>query len=42
MANANFKGRQAGTLKRKSTITDPSLGNYKITIDEDCFQCNFS
>ena len=37
MANANFKGRQAGTLKRKTTINDPSLGNYKITIDEDCF-----
>ena len=37
MANATFKGRQAGTLKRRSTITDPSLGNYKITIDEDCF-----
>lgn len=37
MANVTFKGRQAGTLKRRSTITDPSLGNYKITIDEDCF-----
>lgn len=37
MSNLKFKGRQAGTLKRRSTITDPSLGNYKITIDEDCF-----
>lgn len=37
MANEKFKGRQAGTFKRRSTITDPSLGNYKITVDEDSF-----
>lgn len=37
MANPNFKGRQSGTLKRKSMIEDPALGNYKISIDEDCF-----
>ncbi len=36
MANPNFKGRQTGTIKRKSVITDPVLGNYKISIDEDC------
>jgi hypothetical protein len=37
MSNPKFKGRQAGTVKRKSMIEDPSLGNYKISIDEDCF-----
>jgi hypothetical protein len=37
MANTNFKGRQAGTIKKKSIIEDPVLGNYKIIIDEGCY-----
>ena len=41
MANPNFKGRQIGTLKKKSTINDPLLGNYKINIDEDCLNVIF-
>lgn len=37
MANPNFKGRQPGQIKVKSTIIDPALGDYKIVFDEDSF-----
>jgi hypothetical protein len=37
MANPNFKGRQAGSIKKTSSIEDPALGDYKIIIDEDSF-----
>jgi len=37
MANPNFKGRQAGSIKRSSTIIDPALGDYKIIFDEESY-----
>lgn len=37
MANVNFKGRQKGTIKKRSMIEDPALGDYKIIIDEGCY-----
>ena len=37
MANPNFKGRQAGSVKRSSTIIDPALGDYKIIFDEESY-----
>ena len=41
MANLNFKGRQKGTIKKRSMIEDPSMGNYKIIIDEDSYNLVF-
>ena len=35
MANLRFKGRQKGSTKKITTITDPLLGDYKILSDED-------
>jgi hypothetical protein len=37
MANPNFKGRLAGSIKRSSTIIDPALGDYKIVFDEESY-----
>jgi hypothetical protein len=37
MANPNFKGRQAGSIKKTSTIIDPALGDYKIVFDEESY-----
>ena len=34
MANPNFKGRQKGSIKKTSTISDPLLGDYKIVFDD--------
>jgi hypothetical protein len=37
MANLQFKGRQKGSTKKTSTISDPSLGNYKIVVDDESY-----
>jgi len=37
MANPNFKGRQKGSIKKTSTISDPLLGDYKIVFDENSY-----
>ena len=37
MANPNFRGRQKGSTKKTSTISDPLLGDYKITFDENSY-----
>lgn len=37
MANPNFKGRQAGSIKKIATIADPALGDYKIIFDEESY-----
>jgi len=37
MANPQFKGRQKGSTKKTSTISDPSLGNYKIVVDDESY-----
>jgi len=37
MANPNFKGRQAGSVKKTSIIIDPALGDYKIIFDEESY-----
>ena len=42
MANCNFKGRQKGTVKKRSMIEDPAMGNYKIIIDEDSYNLVFT
>jgi uncharacterized protein YutD len=42
MANPNFKGRQAGSVKRSSTIIDPALGDYKILFDEETYNLIFT
>jgi uncharacterized protein YutD len=42
MANPNFKGRQAGSVKRTSTIIDPALGDYKILFDEETYNLIFT
>jgi uncharacterized protein YutD len=42
MANPQFKGRQAGSIKKSSTIIDPALGDYKIIFDEDSFNLVFT
>ena len=42
MANPNFKGRQAGSIKKTSTIVDPALGDYKIIFDEESYNLIFT
>ena len=42
MANPNFKGRQAGSVKKTSTIIDPALGDYKILFDEETYNLIFT
>jgi hypothetical protein len=42
MANPNFKGRQAGSVKKTSTIEDPALGDYKIVFDEESYNLIFT
>ena len=42
MANYNFKGRQKGTIKKRSMIEDPAMGNYKIVFDEDSYNLVFT
>jgi hypothetical protein len=42
MANPNFKGRQKGSIKKTSTISDPLLGDYKIVFDENSFNLIFT
>jgi len=37
MANAQFKGRQKGSTKKTTLISDPSLGNYKIVVDDESY-----
>jgi hypothetical protein len=37
MANAQFKGRQKGSTKKTSTISDPLLGNYKIIVNDESY-----
>jgi hypothetical protein len=37
MANTKFKGRQKGSIKKTSTISDPSLGNFKIIVDDESY-----
>ncbi len=41
MANPNFKGRQAGSIKKTSIIIDPALGDYKIIFDEESYNLVF-
>jgi hypothetical protein len=42
MANPNFKGRQKGSIKKTSTISDPLLGDYKIVFDESSYNLIFT
>jgi hypothetical protein len=42
MANPNFKGRQKGSIKKTSTISDPLLGDYKIVFDENSYNLIFT
>lgn len=42
MANPNFKGRQAGSVKKTSLIEDPALGDYKILFDEETYNLIFT
>jgi len=42
MANPNFKGRQAGSVKKTSLIEDPALGDYKIIFDEETYNLVFT
>lgn len=42
MANPQFKGRQAGSIKKTSNIIDPALGDYKIIVDEETFNLIFT
>lgn len=42
MANLNFKGRQKGTIKKRSIIEDPAMGDYKIVFDEDSYNLVFT
>ena len=42
MANPNFKGRQAGSVKKTSSIKDPALGDYKIIFDEETYNLVFT
>jgi hypothetical protein len=37
MANPQFKGRQKGDIKSKTLIEDPLLGDFKISIDDNCY-----
>ena len=37
MANPQFKGRQKGSIKKTTLISDPSLGNYKIIVDDESY-----
>jgi predicted RNA-binding protein YlqC (UPF0109 family) len=37
MANSQFKGRQKGSTKKTTLISDPSLGNYKIVVDDESY-----
>jgi predicted RNA-binding protein YlqC (UPF0109 family) len=37
MSNAQFKGRQKGSTKKTTLISDPSLGNYKIIVDDESY-----
>ncbi len=37
MANPQFKGRQKGDTKSKTLIEDPLLGDFKISIDDNCY-----
>lgn len=37
MANTQFKGRQKGSTKKTTLISDPSLGNYKIIVDDESY-----
>jgi hypothetical protein len=37
MANPQFKGRQKGSTKKTTLISDPSLGNYKIVVDDESY-----
>ena len=41
MANPQFKGRQAGSIKKTSIIIDPALGDYKISFDEESYNLIF-
>jgi hypothetical protein len=42
MANPNFKGRQKGSIKKTSIISDPLLGDYKIIFDENSYNLVFT
>jgi hypothetical protein len=42
MANPNFKGRQKGSIKKTSTISDPLLGDYKIVFDDSSYNLIFT
>jgi signal-transduction protein with cAMP-binding, CBS, and nucleotidyltransferase domain len=37
MSNTQFKGRQKGSTKKSTLISDPSLGNYKIIVDDESY-----
>lgn len=42
MANPNFRGRQKGSIKKTSTISDPLLGDHKIVFDENSYNLVFT
>jgi hypothetical protein len=37
MANPQFKGRQKGSIKKTTLISDPLLGDYKIIVDNESY-----
>jgi hypothetical protein len=42
MANPNFRGRQKGSIKNTSIISDPLLGDYKVIFDEESYNLIFT
>jgi hypothetical protein len=42
MSNPNFRGRQKGSIKNTSTISDPLLGDYKVIFDEESYNLIFT
>jgi hypothetical protein len=42
MSNPRFKGRQAGSVKKTSLITDPTLGDYYIQFDDESYNLIFT
>jgi hypothetical protein len=42
MSNPNFRGRQKGSTKNTSIISDPLLGDYKVIFDEESYNLIFT
>jgi hypothetical protein len=41
MSNNQFKGRQKGSIKKSTTISDPSLGDYKIVVEDESYNLTY-